>query len=96
MAIFHVDSDQVSLAAATADQSAAAIRAEVTNMMVFLQGLAESWGGAASSQFQGVIHQWQATQIQVEDSLSLISNQLNQAAVTYTEAETTAASFFAG
>lgn len=96
MAVYHVDSEQVAAAAATADQSAATIRAEVTNMMVFLQGLADSWGGAASMQFQGVIQQWQATQIQVEDSLSLISGQLGQAAATYTEAEAAAASFFAG
>lgn len=96
MAVFHVDSEQVAAAAATADQSAATIRTEVASMMAFLQGLADSWGGAAALQFQGVIQQWQATQVQVENSLSMISGQLGQAAATYSEAEASAASFFAG
>lgn len=96
MSVFYVDSHQIGLAAATADQSAGAIRAEVAKMMAFLQGLSDSWGGSASTQFQGVIEQWQATQIQVEDALSAISGQLNRASATYSEAEMSAASLFAG
>lgn len=96
MPTFYVDPGQVSLAAATADQSAAIIRAEVAKMMAFLQGLADSWGGSAATQFQGVIEQWQATQFQVEDALSSISGQLGRAASTYAEAESAASALFAG
>ncbi len=96
MPAYYVDSSQVSLAAATADQSATVIRAEVAKMMAFLQGLSETWGGTASLQFQGVIEQWQATQFQVEDALSAISLQLGQAATTYSDAETAASALFAG
>lgn len=96
MPTYHVDSQQVSLAAATADQSSATIRAEVATMMAILQGLSASWGGAASTQFQGVIEQWQATQFQVESALTAISGQLGQAAITYAEAESQASSLFAG
>ena len=94
MTIYNVDADQVALAASTADQSATAIRTEVAGMMSFLQGLEASWGGTASASFQAVIASWQATQVQVEESLTAISGQLSHAATTYTEAETTASSLF--
>ncbi len=96
MAIFQVDSAQVNLAAATAEQSSLTIQAEVARMMAFLRGLEGTWGGAASASFQGVIEQWQLTQIQVEDSLRAIGTQLNLAAQTYAEAESAAASMFRG
>ncbi len=96
MAVFQVDSAQVSLAAATAEQSSAAIQTEVEKMMAFLRGLESSWGGMAAASFQGVIEQWQATQVQVDASLLAISSQLNLAAQTYSDAESAAASMFAG
>ena len=94
MAIFQVDSEQVSLAAATADQSSATIQAEVAQMMTFLRGLEATWGGAASASFQGVIEQWQAAQAQVEDALRSISTQLHSASQTYVDAETMATAMF--
>ncbi len=96
MAVFQVDSGQVSLAAATADQSSASIQAEVAQMMTFLRGLEASWGGAAAASFQGVIEQWQAAQIQVEEALRSISTQLHLTARTYADAESAAAAMFAG
>lgn len=94
MSVFHVDSQQVALAATTADRSAASIRAEVAQMMSFLQGLEASWSGAAAQSFQSVLEQWRATQAQVDESLSLISAHLQQASHTYAEAEQSATSLF--
>ncbi len=96
MSVFHVDSQHIASAAVTAEQSATAIRTEVNQMLLFLGGLSESWGGAAAVTFQGLLDQWRATQIQVEESLSAISTQLNHASQTYAEAETAATSLFAG
>jgi WXG100 family type VII secretion target len=95
MSVFNVDSEQVSSAALTADQSAMTIRTEVSQMMAFLQGLNESWGGTAASGFQSVIEQWRTTQVQVDESLVAISTHLQLAATTYSDAETSAASLFA-
>lgn len=96
MPVFNVDSSHVSTAAATADQSAEAIRTEVATMMAFLQGLADTWGGTAATSFQSVIEQWRATQAQVEDSLTTIGAHLHQAAATYSDAESQATALFAG
>lgn len=96
MSVFNVDSNHVSSAASTADMSAQTIRSEVASMMAFLQGLQDTWGGAASVSFQGVIEQWRATQAQVEDSLTTIGSHLHQAAATYSDAESQATSLFVG
>lgn len=96
MAIFQVDSNQVTAAAAHANQSSLTIQAEVARMMSLLRGLEGSWVGAASASFQGLIEQWQLTQVQVEESLRAISTQLDAAAHTYSEAEAAAASMFRG
>lgn len=96
MSVFHVDAEQVSYAAAAAEQSSAAIRAEVAAMMGLLRGLEGSWAGAAATSFQGVIEQWQLTQVQVEEALVAISAQLHQAAQTYADAEFLASSLFQG
>ena len=94
MAVFQVDSEQVNLAAATANQSSLSIQAEVARMMAILRGLEGTWAGAASASFQALIEQWRLTQVQVEDSLRAISTQLNAAAQTYSDAEAAAASMF--
>lgn len=96
MATYQVDSGQVASAAATASQSSATIQSEVAQMMSLLRGLEASWGGAAALTFQGLIEQWQLTQLQVEESLRAISTQLAQAATTYAEAEDAAAALFHG
>ena len=96
MSIYHVDSHQIATAALTADQSAAAIRTEVAQMLAFLGGLNDSWGGTAASSFHGLLEQWRMTQVQVEESLTAISTQLNHASQTYADAESAATSLFAG
>ena len=96
MTIYNVDAVEISAASAAANQTADNIRASVATMMTQLLGLEASWGGAASSSFQGVIAQWQATQVQVESSLEAVGAALSQASATYTEAESAAASLFAG
>lgn len=96
MTAFNVDAAQVAAASVSAAQTADAIRSSVAAMMAQLTGLEASWGGAASANFQGVIAQWQATQVQVEAALESVGMALGHASSTYTEAETSAASLFAG
>lgn len=96
MTIYNVDATEVAAGATSALQTADAIRAAVSVMMAQLTGLQASWGGAASASFQSVITQWQATQVQVEASLESVSAALNQASVTYTDAESAATALFAG
>lgn len=94
MTVFHVDSQQIASASMQAANTADEIRSSTTAMMVLLEGLPASWGGAASASFQDLISQWRLTQAQVEQSLTAISAQLQQAAATYSEAETRASSLF--
>ncbi len=96
MTIYNVDAGEVAAGAASALQTADAIRSAVSVMMAQLTGLEASWGGAASMSFQSVIAQWQATQVQVEASLESVSAALNQASVTYADAESAATALFAG
>lgn len=94
MTVYQVDAGEVAAAAGMASTTASSIRSSVAAMMAQLQALQGSWAGAASSSFQNVIAQWQATQIQVEESLNSVSTALAQASATYTEAETAASSLF--
>lgn len=96
MTIYNVDAGEVAAGAAAALQTADTIRTAVAGMMGQLIGLEASWGGAAAMSFQSVIAQWQLTQVQVEASLESVSAALNQASMTYSDAEATAASLFTG
>lgn len=96
MTIYNVDAGEVAAGASAALQTADTIRSAVAVMMSQLTGLEASWGGAAAASFQSVIAQWQTTQVQVEASLESVSVALNQASLTYSEAEAAAASLFTG
>ncbi len=96
MTAYQVDAAEVAAASAAASATAANIRSSVAAMMAQLQALQATWAGGASASFQNVIAGWQATQIQVEDSLESVSVALSQASSTYTDAEAAASSLFAG
>lgn len=95
MTRFEVDSSQVEAAAARARQSAAAIHGEVAGMMTQLLDLQSTWSGAAAQSFAAVAQEWRGTQQIVEQSLTQITEALDLAAQTYTEAESHAHRLFA-
>lgn len=96
MPTYQVNASEVAAGAAAASVTASQIRSSVAAMMAQLQALQGTWAGAASASFQNVIANWQATQIQVEDSLESVSAALSQASATYSDAESAASSLFAG
>ena len=70
MAQFIVDSEVIASKSAQAKAHVASITAEVNGMTASLQDLQSSWTGSASTNFQGVLDKWRATQRQVWKSLS--------------------------
>lgn len=94
MAIYAVDSNEVSAAAARVNAISADIRAQVQALMSDLIALEGSWTGAASSNFRTCVDQWGATQIRVEAALDAIGTQMNAAAAVYAEAEARSAALF--
>lgn len=95
MARFEVDSTEVESAAARARHSAGVIHTEVAGMMTQLVDLQSTWSGAAAQSFAAVAHEWRTTQQVVEHSLTQITDALDLAAQTYSEAETNAHQLFA-
>lgn len=95
MARFEVDSTEVESAAARARQSAGVIHAEVAGMMTQLVDLQSTWSGAAAQSFAAVAQEWRTTQQVVEHSLTQITEALDLAARTYSEAESSAHGLFA-
>nr|WP_022867450.1 WXG100 family type VII secretion target [Schaalia vaccimaxillae] len=96
MAMYAVDSHQVSLSAARVAATADRIRSEVGAMLAELMALQETWTGVAHANFSGTVSQWQATQAQVEASLTSISSQMHMAANVYAEAEAQSSALFSG
>lgn len=94
MSRYEVDSAQVAQASATVRTSVETVRAEVAAMMRHLTDLQLSWKGAAATAFTGVITDWQATQLRVEQSLEHINGALAAAGQGYAEAETQATRLF--
>ena len=87
MAVFSVDSDAVLTATAAVRGTADRLEAESSAMLGQLTHLQASWTGTASSAFHGVVEQWRATQRQVEESLTAISQALASAGQQYADAE---------
>lgn len=96
MAIYAVDSNEVSAAAARVTAISADIRSQVQALMSDLIALESSWTGAASLNFRSCVDQWGATQIRVESALDTIGTQMNTAASVYADAEARSAALFAG
>ena len=96
MAQFIVDSEVIASKSAQAKAHVASITAEVNGMTASLQDLQSSWTGSASTNFQGVLGKWRATQRQVEESIAQINEALSRAGVNYSDTEQSNASMFMG
>ena len=96
MAQFIVDSEVIASKSAQAKAHVASITAEVNGMTASLQDLQSSWTGSASTNFQGVLDKWRATQRQVEESIAQINEALSRAGVNYSDTEQSYASMFMG
>ena len=96
MAQFIVDSEVIASKSAQAKADVASITAEVNGMTASLQDLQSSWTGSASTNFQGVLDKWRATQRQVEESIAQINEALSRAGVNYSDTEQSNASMFMG
>ena len=88
MTAYAVDAEEISTASAQACATAATIRTEVDTLMTQLLGLQDSWTVGAQINFETTISQWEAIQTQTHDTLDQISSQLQDAATTYSDAET--------
>lgn len=88
MTAYAVDAEEISTASAQACATAATIRTEVDTLMTQLLGLQDSWTGGAQINFETTISQWETIQTQTHDTLDQISSQLQDAATTYSDAET--------
>ena len=96
MAQFIVDSEVIASKSAQAKAHVASITAEVNGMTASLQDLQSSWTGSASTNVQGVLEKWRATQRQVEESIAQINEALSRAGVNYSDTEQSNASMFMG
>ena len=96
MAQFIVESEVIASKSAQAKAHVASITAEVNGMTASLQDLQSSWTGSASTNFQGVLDKWRATQRQVEESIAQINEALSRAGVNYSDTEQSNASMFMG
>ena len=96
MAQFIVDSEVIASKSAQAKAHVASITAAVNGMTASLQDLQSSWTGSASTNFQGVLDKWRATQRQVEESIAQINEALSRAGVNYSDTEQSNASMFMG
>lgn len=87
MTRYHVDSEQVLLAANQARATIQRLQAEVLALNAHLQALSASWSGPAASAFQGVHTTWRSTQVQVEDNLARLGESLAHAGRHYADME---------
>lgn len=96
MSQFTVDPGAITAAAGATRASAEVISSEVATMMAHLVTLADTWQGAAHTQFAAVAESWRATQIQVEANLAAIAAALDSAAAGYDDSEASALRLFSG
>lgn len=94
MSMFSVDAAQVQNATQSAQATIGRIQSEVGALLAQLTGLESSWTGQAATAFQGAVQQWRATQVQVEQSLSSLSQALGVAGTQYVDAELANARLF--
>ena len=94
MTRFQVDSEAVAQTTAQVHAAMGRIQNDVALLHGRLVELQGSWSGQASTAFQGVVGDWQATQRRVEESLASINQALAQAGRTYAEVEAQNARLF--
>ena len=87
MSRYVVDADAIHGASVAVRGTAARLQSEASAMHSQLQALQDSWSGQASVAFQGVVQDWRATQMRVEESLAGINEALAHAGRQYDEVE---------
>jgi len=87
MVRYHVDSEQVVLAANQARATIARIQGEVQTLNAHLSALSSSWSGPAASAFQGAHTNWRSTQARVEENLHSLGESLGHAGRHYQDME---------
>lgn len=87
MTAYNVDSEAVLAATSNVTATIGRIQGEVSALLGQLTGLQGSWSGQAATAFQGVVADWRATQLRVEESLAAISSALGVAGRQYAEIE---------
>ncbi|NQX14161.1 WXG100 family type VII secretion target [Microbacteriaceae bacterium VKM Ac-2855] len=94
MTSYQINSDELVAANSSIHGAMERVRAEVAGLMGQLTALEGSWTGQASAAFQGVVANWRATQVQVDDSMSMINQALGHAAQQYADVERANANMF--
>ncbi len=92
---YQVDSEAVAAATASTRAAMSRIQGEVTGLHAQLADLQSSWTGQAATAFQGVVADWKATQLRVEESFATINTALARAGQLYDEIEQQNARLFA-
>ena len=95
MTRFQVDSEAVLSTTGAARASIDRIQTEVNGLLGQLVSLQESWSGAAATAFQGVVSDWRATQVRVEQNMTAINQALAAVGHSYAETELDNARVFA-
>lgn len=96
MSRYVVDADAIRGAHIGVRGTASRVQSEVASMHGQLQALQDSWSGQASVAFQGLVQDWRATQLRVEESLASINEALAAAGRQYDEVEQGNTRLFAG
>ena len=96
MSRYVVDADAIHGAHVAVRGTASRLQADAAAMHSQLQALQDSWTGQASAAFQGVLQEWRATQMRVEESLTSINEALAAAGRQYDEVEQGNTRIFAG
>ncbi|MDY6055764.1 WXG100 family type VII secretion target [Micrococcus sp.] len=94
MSIVQIDVEDLRAKSGAVEGSIARLQAEVNGMEANLRGLQETWQGQASTAFQGLLTEWRATQLRVEESLAGIRRAMDAAAQQYQDAEAANAAMF--
>lgn len=89
MPVFSVDTQAVADTASRARTRITTIQTEVDGMQGDITTLQSCWTGGASDSMAACAADWHVTAVQVQSSLDSISQALDQAAVSYDDAEST-------
>ena len=87
MTRYQVDSEAVFNATGAARSTIVRIQSDCAALIGQLTALQDSWTGAASSAFAGVVSDWRGAQHQVDQILTALGTALGQAGQQYLEAE---------
>ena len=92
---FTVDTERIQAASGDIGRIAGDIEQSVAAMMVRLNGLQSSWSGAASSEFQAAVADWQSVQTRVRENLATIGTLTSRAGTSYQSTEDSVRGLFA-